>query len=710
MIMNGRAIISTAFAVLLISASAAIGQQTPEGLLQSGIYAEEVQGDLEGAIAIYRSILTDYPESRAVGARAQLHIGLCLEVLGLGEAGQAYQRVVDDYSEHRDEVALAMERLASLRQELAELRRGPTFRRIEIATRPQNGVLSPDGSSLAFVSDGSVWVVPMQGNAAPDVAGEPLRIATVPGVWDYYSQMAWSADGQWIAVNGGGATENVAHVFPAGGGEPRTIQLPPRRGHYKSNRLSLSPDGQKLVFSAFEPGRELEGERLYSIHTEGGQPQQMASIPSRMPAFSPDGELVAFVGYPENGPEGGGGADDLWVVPSSGGTPIKLTNVDRRLRGPLWSPDGMYIAAHHEPLAGNPSDEIWVYPLSPDMSSAGEPMKIVLPRETYHILSGWTPDNELGVFIESETREAIYTVTLSGGKAVQVSQRGGYYPRWSPDGERIYVRTFFGERDTGRVTDLSAGYESTAYIPVSGGPIKEVTNLSHRELGIVIPGGGLSVSPDGKRFVISAAETPWGPQEGVDLWTVPVDSGSPTRLTMDASGEAYPCWSPDGRWIAFTDDSGPTSGQGDSRAIFMVPAEGGEIRQVTSALDSVGGGAIAFSPDGERIAFFSGDAIKTIPVQGGRPAVVVTGIPSERHSQLAWSPDGSRIAHDDAEGKIWITPLDGGAPEELRTGLPEDARIGDFSWSPDGEKIAFVGSIGGYAEFWLISDFLPEKR
>jgi Tol biopolymer transport system component len=122
----------------------------------------------------------------------------------------------------------------------------------------------------------------------------------------------------------------------------------------------------------------------------------------------------------------------------------------------------------------------------------------------------------------------------------------------------------------------------------------------------------------------------------------------------------------------------------------------------------LGGGAIAFSPDGERIAFFSGGAIKTIPIEGGRTATLVDEIESSRHSQLAYSPDGSKVAHN-AGGKIWITPLATGVPEELRAGLPEDARLSEFGWSPDGEKIAFMASIGGEPEFFLISDFLPSN-
>jgi len=89
--------------------------------------------------------------------------------------------------------------------------------------------------------------------------------------------------------------------------------------------------------------------------------------------------------------------------------------------------------------------------------------------------------------------------------------------------------------------------------------------------------------------------------------------------------------------------------------------------------------------------------------------VLITEVRSRDHSDLEWSPDGARIAYSSA-GKIWIASVDGGEPEELRTGLPEGAKHGTFSWSPDGEKIAFIGSIGGEGEFWLISDFLPSHE
>ncbi|MCJ7627230.1 MAG: tetratricopeptide repeat protein, partial [Longimicrobiales bacterium] len=223
--MSVRTIIGTAFAVLLISASAALGQQTPEGLLQSGIYAEEVQGDLEQAIAIYRSILTDYPESRAVGAKAQLHIGLCLEVLGLNEARQAYQRVIADFPEHAAEVSVARTRLAEIQRSAAELNRTSTSVSREAANRATfkrfnfpnrlgwDAQLSPDGKSIALANPKELWIVPTSSNLGPGFPGTP-RLLDTEGIKPMNVGFAWSGDGQWIAFNGepvdmGGATDNA---------------------------------------------------------------------------------------------------------------------------------------------------------------------------------------------------------------------------------------------------------------------------------------------------------------------------------------------------------------------------------------------------------------------------------------------------------------------------------------------------------------------
>jgi Tol biopolymer transport system component len=708
MIMNPRRVIITVLALALVAAASAYAQGIAEELYQAGLYQEEVQGNLESAIDIYRQILENFPDNRAVGARAQLHVGLCYEKLGLREAQQAYRSVIADFPEHTDEVAVARARLAGLERALADLERQPSFRKIEIASKPQNGVLSPDGKRLAFVSEGAVWVVPLQGNVGPDIAGEPVRLAEVRGVWDNGSLMAWSADGEWIAVNGGsedGALDAVT-VIPVGGGEPRVLRVPDRGRNAGSYRLSLSPGGWTLAISAIELGTEVEAmdvanRRIYTIPTAGGELRQVWSGPARQPSFAPDGRHIAFVGYRERDdweentqrppPDG-----DLLVAPSSGGNPVKLASLDGgRLIGPVWSPDGKYIAAFYGQGYHSESGEIWVYRVPPDASSAGEPTKIPLPRSSWHMLAGWTPDNELGVFIPSEEHHALYTVPAGGGRALQVTPAVAWPndPRWSPDGERIY----FAGRDEGR--DRNATY----YVPADGGdpvmvPVPEQWQTT----------GSVDLSPDGRTIVMSVS--PGDFAEGFDLWTIPLEDGCPTRVTSDGAPKDYPSWSPDGRWVAYVGYGRQEESEDeDYVAVYVVPAEGGESRQVTARVDGVRARGVAFTPDAERIAFFSGDAIKTIPLEGGESETLAVGIESGGDSKLAYSPDGSKIAHN-AGGKIWITPLATKVPEELRTRLPEDAGIGSFGWSPDGSKIVFTASMGGEQEFWLISDFLPEER
>jgi Tol biopolymer transport system component len=212
--------------------------------------------------------------------------------------------VIDDFPEHTEEVGVARDRLASLERALVELDRQPTFRKIEIASKPQNGILSPDGNRLAFISDGSVWVVPLHGRVDPNIAGEPVRLAAVPGLWDNGSLFAWSANGEWIAVNSMGEDAAPVYLIPAAGGEPSLVELPDRGNHPWSRRLSLSPDGLAVAISALalrerEEEPDVHERVIYSVPTAGGEPVRISSGWGRLPSFSPDGERIAYVGYRE---------------------------------------------------------------------------------------------------------------------------------------------------------------------------------------------------------------------------------------------------------------------------------------------------------------------------------------------------------------------------------------------------------------------------
>ncbi len=88
-----------AFSLTLILATpllAALPQKanTAEILLGAALHQEEVEGNLEAAIATYEKILTEHSAKRALAARAQLHIGICYEKLGQPEAREAYERVL----------------------------------------------------------------------------------------------------------------------------------------------------------------------------------------------------------------------------------------------------------------------------------------------------------------------------------------------------------------------------------------------------------------------------------------------------------------------------------------------------------------------------------------------------------------------------------------------------------------------------------------
>ncbi len=184
---------------ILFMFNTSLSQQTAGQLFEKALYMEEAQGDLQKAIDLYQEILKQFPENREIAAKAQLHIGLCYEKLGLKEAEKSYQKVVDNYPEQTEAVRIAKEKLNLILKAQAVIERGDKEFKIRKVWAGPNagGTPSPDGRYLCFVDweTGDLAIRDL-------LSGENKRL-TNKGPWHKSQEFAlcssWSPDGKRIA-------------------------------------------------------------------------------------------------------------------------------------------------------------------------------------------------------------------------------------------------------------------------------------------------------------------------------------------------------------------------------------------------------------------------------------------------------------------------------------------------------------------------------
>lgn len=108
--------ITIIFLLLAVGLLASAAQAKPASvLLQEGLYAEEIEGDLDAAIKIYGQIIATPGAARRIAAHAAYRIGMCY--LKKGEESRAieqFQAIVSDFPEQTQIVARAQEQLSKL--------------------------------------------------------------------------------------------------------------------------------------------------------------------------------------------------------------------------------------------------------------------------------------------------------------------------------------------------------------------------------------------------------------------------------------------------------------------------------------------------------------------------------------------------------------------------------------------------------------------
>jgi Tol biopolymer transport system component len=302
----------------------------------------------------------------------------------------------------------------------------------------------PDSRHLLFVSnrDGprGVYVV----EVGPDGPRGPPR--SLPGSSDPHS-ISVSANGRRLAYARFPAAQNVwAIPIPQAGVASIKDAVPVTEGNQLVEAHSLSRDGEWIVFNS-----NLRGELdLYKQRLAGGSQQPVADVVDHAfnPDWSPDGTEIVFYGTRLGTAES---YAEVLVVPADGGTPEQLTSYPGHDMNPKWSPDGLSISFDSfgpqglgrggvSREAGLPG--IWIVSRDSVGGAWGEPVPLTDSGNCQ--THDWAPDG--GSLVCAVWQEGLARVSTDGEILWTFDPRtlglqSFSFPRFSPDGSRIYLIT-----------------------------------------------------------------------------------------------------------------------------------------------------------------------------------------------------------------------------------------------------------------------------
>jgi len=345
----------------------------------------------------------------------------------------------------------------------------------------------------------------------------------------------------------------------------------------------------------------------------------------------------------------------------------QLTNFADSATSPALSPDGRMLAFIRGESTFLGPGQIYV-----KLLPSGEPLQ--LTRDDHQKMGPkFSPDGARITYTatDAEARWNTWVVPVLGGQpsllltnaeGLTWIMRGGGQP-----GLLFSEMTGRGQQ-MGVVTSTeSRSDQRTVYMPA------EESSMAHRSY----------LSPDGRQvLLVEMTFSAWMPCR-----LVPFDGSSEGKPVGPAPSQCTDAaWSPDGRWMYFSANTG------NGYHIWRQRFPDGAPEQVTSGATQEEG--IEFSPDGRSFVTSIGTSQSTLWVHDSRGDRQIT---SEGFALLpSFSPDGKKLyyllraggAGSITSGELWVADLESGQRQRL---LP-DFLMRHYTISADGLRVAFVAS------------------
>ena len=192
---------------------------------------------------------------------------------------------------------------------------------------------------------------------------------------------------------------------------------------------SLSPDGRKVLYSAF---REENVYEIYSYDLESGKVDRLTNRNGVLtaPEYSPDGQSITFTRWAPN--------SDRYQIMLMGSNGYNADNIPR-MEGwdPTWSPDGKQIL-----FASDRNGAVQLFAVRVDGKNVHQISNLPAIRGR----SDWSPDGQFIVTYSGESwHRELYIMNADGSQSRQLTPTGGNSqgPSFSPDGKWVAFTAYF---------------------------------------------------------------------------------------------------------------------------------------------------------------------------------------------------------------------------------------------------------------------------